>query len=89
MGFSEIILLGIIALIFIGPKQLPEVARTVGRMLNEWKRATSDFQNSMTDSFREDMRDRWGERGREEERIAELPPHDPMPADPNSTEKKS
>ena len=51
LGFSEILILGVIALIFIGPKKLPELARTVGRLLNECKRATSDFQNTFTASI--------------------------------------
>ena len=42
------LLIGAIALIAIGPKQLPDVARTVGRFLNQVKRATSDFQQSLT-----------------------------------------
>lgn len=59
LGFSEIIVLGIIALVFIGPKQLPEVARVVGRLLNEWKRASNEFTDSFkqNDAFRE-----WEER---------------------------
>lgn len=43
LGFSELVLLAIIALIFIGPKQLPEVARTVARLINEFRRATGDI----------------------------------------------
>jgi sec-independent protein translocase protein TatB len=43
LGMSELIVIGIIALIFIGPKQLPEVARVVGRLLSELKRATGDL----------------------------------------------
>ncbi len=31
-------------MIFIGPEQLPEVARTLARLFNEWKRTTSDIQ---------------------------------------------
>lgn len=48
LGLSEMILIGIIALIFIGPKQLPEIARTIGRMLNEFKRASDDLTSSIT-----------------------------------------
>ena len=55
LGFTELLLLGLIALIFIGPNQLPEVARTVGRLLNEWKRATNDFQNTITTHITEDI----------------------------------
>ncbi len=58
LGFSELLLLGAIALIFIGPKQLPEMARTLGRLLNELKRASSDFQQSFTEPFKEDIRTR-------------------------------
>lgn len=41
MGFTEIIVLGTIALLIIGPKQLPHVARSLAKMINEFKRATS------------------------------------------------
>lgn len=47
MGFTEIIVLSVIALLVIGPKQLPEVARVIGRMLNEFKRATGDISSSL------------------------------------------
>jgi sec-independent protein translocase protein TatB len=58
LGFSELLLLGLIALIFIGPNQLPEVARTVGRLLNEWKRATSDFQSTITTHLTDEVSQR-------------------------------
>ncbi len=72
LGFSELILLGLIALIFIGPHQLPEVARTIGRLLNEWKRATSDFQSSITTHLTEDIHQR-----RKETQTIHTPP--PVP----------
>ena len=49
LGFSEILMLSIIALIVIGPKQLPQVARSLGRLLNEFKRATGDLSSTFTD----------------------------------------
>ena len=57
LGFAEILLIAVLALIFIGPKQLPEVARVIARLLNEWKRATSDFTSSFTD-LRTDLHNR-------------------------------
>ncbi len=50
IGFGEMILLAVIALIAIGPKQLPEVARVVGRFLNELKRMTGDFTSTLMDA---------------------------------------
>lgn len=58
LGFSELILLGIIALICIGPQQLPELARNLGRLLNELKRASDDFQESFTTPIKEDLQTR-------------------------------
>ncbi len=46
MGFGEMVVVGMIALIFIGPKQLPEVARTLAKMINEIKRALGDVSGS-------------------------------------------
>ena len=50
MGFSEIVFLAILALIIIGPKQLPHVAVMVGRMLNEFKRTASEVQDSFQEA---------------------------------------
>src|ERR1700722_5749743 len=52
LSFTHLVLLAIIVLVFIGPEQLPEVARTFARLLNEWKRATSDIQSSLTNSLK-------------------------------------
>lgn len=50
LGLGELIIIAAIALIFIGPKQLPEVARTVARMINEWRRTTSDLSRSIMET---------------------------------------
>lgn len=47
LGLSEIILISVIALIFIGPKQLPEIARALGRALNELKKASEDLSSTI------------------------------------------
>lgn len=47
IGFSEMIIVGVIALIAIGPKQLPEVARVVGRFLNDMKRMSGEITNTV------------------------------------------
>jgi sec-independent protein translocase protein TatB len=44
MSFSETIFLFFLALIIFGPKKLPEMARQVGKMLNEFKRASNEFK---------------------------------------------
>ena len=44
MSFSETVFLFFLALIIFGPKKLPEIARQVGKYLNEFKRASNDFK---------------------------------------------
>jgi TatA/E family protein of Tat protein translocase len=47
MGMPEILLILAIALIVIGPKKLPDLAKSLGRAMREFKRATSELKDSM------------------------------------------
>ncbi len=47
LSMGEIILLAAIALIVIGPKQLPEFASQMGRFLNEIKRSAGQFTDEI------------------------------------------
>jgi TatA/E family protein of Tat protein translocase len=44
MSFGETIFLFVLALIVFGPKKLPEIARQVGKYLNEFRRASNEFK---------------------------------------------
>ncbi len=47
MGMPEIILILAIALIVLGPKKLPEIAKSLGRGIAEFKKATQDFKENL------------------------------------------
>jgi Tat protein translocase TatB subunit len=48
MGFSgEILVILVLALILFGPRKLPEIARTIGKFMAEFRRASSDFQTQI------------------------------------------
>ena len=47
IGMPEMILILAVALIVIGPKKLPDLAKSLGRAMGEFKRATSDFKETM------------------------------------------
>lgn len=53
LGITEILALGTLALIVIGPKQLPEVAKTLARVLNELKNATGDLGKTFSEAKEE------------------------------------
>lgn len=47
---SEMIVIGVIALIFIGPDQIPETARVVGRFINDLRRSTDEVKSHLSKS---------------------------------------
>lgn len=47
LGFGELLLIFLIALIFIGPKKLPELAKGLGEGLKEFQKATKGFTDSV------------------------------------------
>lgn len=46
IGTSELLLIGLIALIVFGPRKLPELARMLGKAMNEFRRSTDDFKRT-------------------------------------------
>lgn len=44
IGTSELILIGIIALIFLGPRKLPEMARKIGKVMADFRNTTNEFK---------------------------------------------
>lgn len=47
IGMPELLLILVVALVVLGPKRLPEVARVLGRGLAEFRRATSDLTDEL------------------------------------------
>jgi len=47
IGMPEMLMILAIALIVIGPKKLPDLAKSLGRAMREFKRATSDFKETL------------------------------------------
>jgi Tat protein translocase TatB subunit len=46
IGTSELILIGIIALIFLGPRKLPQIARTIGKTMADFRNTTNEFKST-------------------------------------------
>ena len=54
IGFSELVVIGIVALVVIGPKRLPEVARAAGRWAARLRRFVDDVKRDMDSELRRD-----------------------------------
>jgi sec-independent protein translocase protein TatB len=46
-GFGEMAFLFVLALLVFGPKKLPDIARQVGKALNEFKKASNEFRSQI------------------------------------------
>jgi len=53
IGFSEMLLIGIIALVVVGPKDLPLLMRKAGQMMNRVRGMAADFRASFDDMARQ------------------------------------
>ncbi len=47
IGITEIIIIMVVALLVVGPKKLPELAKTLGRGMAEFRRTADDFKESI------------------------------------------
>ena len=53
IGWGELVVIGIVALIAIGPKELPTVLRTIGQYMGKVRRMASEFQGQFQEALRE------------------------------------
>jgi sec-independent protein translocase protein TatB len=53
IGWGELLIIGIVALIAIGPKELPGVLRTLGQWMSKLRRMASEFQSQFHEAMRE------------------------------------
>jgi len=53
ISWSEFLVIGVVALILIGPKELPGVLRTLGQWMGKVRRMASEFQGQFNEAMRE------------------------------------
>src|SRR4029079_4239764 len=74
IGMPELIIIFMIALIIFGPRKLPELGRSLGKSLGEFKRASNELRNTLDEEIRL-------EEQRADQRVAE-PVRRPEPVGP-------
>ncbi len=47
LGFPELIMIFVVALVVFGPRRLPEIGRSIGKALGEFRRATTDLKSTL------------------------------------------
>lgn len=59
LGMPELVIIFLVALVIFGPRKLPELGRSLGRSLSEFKRASNELKSTLEEEIRlEDQRER-------------------------------
>ncbi len=86
IGFPELLLIAVIALVVIGPKRLPDLARALGRGFAEFRRATDELKQTFEEESRvaraRELRDKLLAEGK----IRPPDAMNPYPPEPSSAE---
>jgi Tat protein translocase TatB subunit len=56
LGGPELFLILVVALIVFGPRRLPEIGKSMGRMLAEFRKASNDFKRTIEDEIESENR---------------------------------
>ncbi len=72
IGLPELVIILIIALLVFGPKKLPELAKSLGKGMSEFKKVTEDFKSSIDNDLKIDLE-------KEETFTSEVNPPDETP----------
>lgn len=84
LGIPEMIVIGVIALLVFGPRKLPELGRSVGKALAEFRRASNDIRHTLEEEVREiDRQTRETVQG-VEQAVMGSEPADPAPYAPSA-----
>lgn len=73
IGMPEMLVIAVIALIIFGPRKLPELGKSLGKSIAEFKRASNDLKNTLEEEIRtEEIQDA--------RKSAQIPPTAAMPS---------
>jgi sec-independent protein translocase protein TatA len=76
IGMPELIIILVIALIIFGPRKLPELGKSLGKSINEFKRASADLQNTLEQEIKLEE-----QKEKDKDRAASPPAPDPTVED--------
>jgi Tat protein translocase TatB subunit len=54
IGMPELMLIAVVALLVVGPKKLPDLAKTLGKGLNEFRKTATDVTDGLKDTIKAD-----------------------------------
>lgn len=82
IGFQEMLLILVVVLIFFGPKRLPDLAKSLGKGLAEFKKASEEVKKSIDEAMKEETAKEEGAKETTAKADVPGPAESPMPVTP-------
>ena len=82
IGMPELIIIFVIALIIFGPRKLPELGRSLGKSLAEFKRASNDLKSTLEEEIRLEEQRTAIEAAKQASPASQAPAPVPTPVEP-------
>lgn len=79
IGFQEMLIILVVVLIFFGPKRLPDLAKSLGKGIAEFKKASEEVKKGIDDAMKEEISKDEPPKGALNERTSGEPAPLPMP----------
>jgi sec-independent protein translocase protein TatB len=64
VGFQEMVIIALLFLVLFGPNKLPQMARDLGRFVNEARRSIDEFKEELTAEYDEDDKENRESKGK-------------------------
>jgi Tat protein translocase TatB subunit len=87
IGFQELLIIAVIALLIVGPKKLPDLAKTLGKGFSEFRKATDGLSDDLKQTMQSD--DKPKDDGGKDSSLFKTEQEEPKPVKSDETTKKS
>jgi sec-independent protein translocase protein TatA len=84
IGFSEMLVIAVLVLVFFGPRRMPEIGRAVGGAMREFRRGLNEIQRELQEAERSASVEPEKQRGASAPPLSSSSPTSPAPAVPQS-----